>query len=370
MTCGIQVKLHGKFGNKMNLAEPTRETKKFTSAILGTGSAEVLDALDGAHLVITGASGFVGTALLEELNRRLPVGHLRRLTCIARKQPSLHFQEAIQDLNVQWFQLDIRHGMKGVPAAEFVIHAATTSSATAQAEDPLTLIKGIVDGSIAVVDWAKATNCHPRVLFTSSGAIYGFPVAAGAKFRETDPGNVESFSNSNAYAESKRLAETVFAVAATLGIVEPVIARLFSFIGPHIPCNGHFAVGNFLGNAVNGKPVVIEGTGRPRRSYLYESDMAAWILRALTVPTIPNFPLNVGSSQAVSIWEMGKLISEQAGVDLIVKGDLAADGLRLDYVPDTTATEKFLGVTTATSLSQSIKSSLLGLALSLPHNPR
>jgi len=369
MTYGIQVKLRGKFGKKLRSAEPTREAKKYTSAILGTGSAEVLDALEGVHLVITGASGFVGTALLEDLNRRLPVGHLRRLTCISRKQPSLHYQEAIRNLNVQWLPLDIRHGMKGVPAAEFVIHAATTSSATAQAEDPLALIKGIVDGSIAVVDWAKSTNCLPRVLFTSSGAIYGIPVAAGAKFRETDPGNVESFSNSNAYAESKRLAETVFAVAATLGIVEPVIARLFSFIGPHIPCNGHFAVGNFLGNAVQGKPVVIEGTGRPRRSYLYETDMAAWILRALTVPSVPNFPLNVGSRQAVSIWEVGKLISEQAGVGLDVKGDLAADGLRLDYVPDTTATEEFLGVTMATSLTRSVERSLRGLALSLPKNP-
>jgi len=332
--------------------------------ILGSGPRDLCDALDGARLVITGASGFVGTAVLHELNKRLPPNHLKDLTCVARRNPDPLTLGQLKNLSPKWLQADVESRLTDLQQADFLIHAATPSNASIQARDPLSLVQGIVNGMTEIVNWAARNSNCPRILFTSSGAIYGDLDKGDKPIKETQHGILESYSAQHAYAEAKRLAETVLKLSGESGALQPICTRLFSFIGPNLPMNGHFAVGNFLSDAIRRKPVVIAGTGNVRRSYLYESDMAAWILRALTIEKIPDSALNIGSPQGMTLATVGESVAEAAGVALVINGDPDRDGTRLNYVPDTEFTETNLGVRQAVGFEQSVYKSLKQLEIS------
>jgi dTDP-glucose 4,6-dehydratase len=331
------------------------------------GSVELLERLDGSHLIITGASGFVGTALLQELQQRLPKNHLKKLTCVSRSLPRNTEGSPLAGLNVEWVNLDVETQLVKLPPADYLIHAATPSNAQVQAADPLALMQGIIRGVMSVIEWAKTNPVPPRVLFTSSGAVYGRLNMFSGPFSEHDPGLLESFSIDNAYAEGKRVGETFLALAGNAGLLSPVCARLFSFIGPHLPQNGHFAIGNFIGSASKGEPVVIQGTGTLRRSYMYETDMAAWILRGLSKPEAPLGPINIGSPIGMSLAEVGAAVAKLADVDLVIQGNVECDGKRLDYVPQTANTESELAVKQTVSLTESIVKTLNSCATSDKH---
>lgn len=325
-------------------------------------SAEILENLKGSTLAITGASGFVGTSILEELNRRVPKNHIGRVLCVSRSEPDRGRYSSLKNIDIEWVQQDVELGLHQVPSAEFMIHAATPSSANVQKADPLALVHGMIRGVASVIDWARMCSTPPRVLFTSSGAVYGHLNSRHSNFKESEPGILESYAAGNAYAEAKRLCETMILLSGDDGILDPVCARLFSFVGPHLPMNGHFAIGNFIGSAIRGKPVLIRGTGTPRRSYLYESDMASWILRALTMKERIDHPLNIGSSSGFALSEVGAAVARLAGVELVIEGDEELDGARLDYVPDTQKTESALKVWQSMSLEQAIEKTIGGYA--------
>ena len=172
------------------------------------------------------------------------------------------------------------------------------------------MIDTIVNGMRAVLARAESWG-HVRMLFTSSGAVYGRQPPDITHLAEDDRGGPDPLAPANAYHEGKRLAEMLGALSTAAGSLDVVNGRLFAFLGPHLPLDAHFAAGNFLRDALAGGPIVVGGDGTPFRSYQYPSDLVVWLL-ALLVRGTPGHAYNVGSDEAVDIRALAERIAVAA----------------------------------------------------------
>jgi len=163
----------------------------------------------------------------------------------------------------------------------------------------------------------------------------------------------------NAYASGKRAAEALFALAEHEGVCRPTVARLFAFSGRHLPLEQHFALGNFVRDALHQRPIRIRGDGLTVRSYLDGDDMARWILAALAGPPHSKVA-HVGSEVPISIRNLAELVKNIARtllhIDLEVQihGSLSELDGRHRYIPSTKITRSTLNVRETVTLSQSI----------------
>jgi len=270
--------------------------------------------LKGARLFITGGTGFIGCWLLESLvyaDRRLKLGLnatvlTRDPDAFRQKAPHLVDSSAIQLLKGNVLELP------EVPGSySHVIHAATEASAQLLRSDPLCMFDTIVLGTRNILDWASATSAE-RVLFTSSGAVYGRQPWELERIPDDWIGAPDCSSPLAAYAEGKRAAENLCSIFSEQRGLPVAIARCFAFVGPYLPLDIHFAIGNFIRDAMAGGPVIVNGDGTPYRSYLYASDLTVWLWHLLVRGT-PALPVNVGSEESVTITELAACVARTLG---------------------------------------------------------
>jgi dTDP-glucose 4,6-dehydratase len=319
------------------------------------------DALRGARIFLTGGTGFFGTWLLETLvraNATHGVGAsavvlTRDAAAFRRKAPHL-----ADDRAVAFHAGDVRTFAAPGGAFTHVVHGATAASAALNAAAPGEMFDTIVDGTRHVLDVARARGAT-RVLLVSSGAVYGRQPGALTHVPETFEGGPDPLDPGQAYAEGKRAAELLGASASRLPNGPAVtIARCFAFVGPHLPLDAHFAIGNFIRDALAGGPIRLTGDGTPWRSYLYAADLAAWLWTILARGEAGR-AYNVGSADARDLWETAHVVARAAGGCDVTRASTPRPGaLAPRYVPDATRARTELGLAEWTPLEPAVERSL------------
>lgn len=287
---------------------------------------------DHSRVIVTGATGFVGLWLLATLAelRRTRTGCQLELVALVR-DPTRARSRMGESLwcEVQPVVADVRDAFD-LPPATHVVHGATPASIRSGSTDARGVLLASVVGTHHLIQSLAATGGRPRVLHLSSGAVYGQQAPDLAAIPETWTGGPVPYLRSTPYAEGKRAAEALLQDADRDGVLHAVQARLFAFMGPLLPIEEGFAIGNFAQDAAHGRNIVVHGDGSVVRSYLDAKDLAAWLIALLAVG-LTDRPYNVGSPYARNLGEWAKLCADIVGVD--VKLGSNHPGERSRYIP-------------------------------------
>jgi nucleoside-diphosphate-sugar epimerase len=306
-------------------------------------------------VLITGATGFVGTHVLESVRHaRERTGAGVRVVAPARDPAKLH-ERLPWTKDAAWLEVprgDVRDFMMPAGLVDLVIHSANTASPAEIAGTPKEVARMVVDGSTRIHELAAAAGAR-RMLQVSSGSVSGAHHAPSPPIAEDDPGAPQGAGPAEQLARAKRDAERALLLAAKLGSPEIVVARGFALCGPWLPLDSAFAFGNFVGAALRGEPIVVSGDGTPVRSYLYSGDMVAWLWTML-LRGANGRPYNVGSAHAVTIGDLAHHVATLLGGSVEVARTPKPGVPAHWHVPDTTRVRTELGLEETVSLDDAI----------------
>jgi UDP-glucose 4-epimerase len=243
--------------------------------------------------LVTGGAGFLGSALA---NKLAADGHA---VCVLddlsngladKLRPEIQFTQGdINNIPLLWSLLRdvdcVYHLAARVSVAESVLHPQAYNAVN-------------VGGTVSLMEAMRDTGVR-RVVFTSSGAVYGrLPTQP---VHENDTPNPDS-----PYAVSKWAAEQYIHTIGRLWDIETVALRIFNAYGPQqsLPISHAPVIPRFLHQAVTGGSVVLYGDGQQTRDYIYVTDVVAALLAAATAKAVNRQVINIGSGVETSLVQL------------------------------------------------------------------
>lgn len=323
-----------------------------------THTAGVWNQLDRARIFVTGGTGFFGCWLLETFAHACDELRLGASMTVLTRSPEA-FRARAPHLSahpaIHLIQGDIRSFDFPPGSFTHIIHGATQADAELNRAQPLAMLDTIVDGTRRTLDFAVAAGAR-RFLLISSGAVYGVQPPELTHIPETYSGGPDPLEPSATYAEGKRAAELLCGIYHRRHGFDCPVARCFTFVGPHLPLEAHFAIGNFIGDCLAGRAIHIRGDGTPYRSYLYAADLAIWLWTIL-VRGASCRPYNSGSEHAVNIAGLAAAVAAavRPATEIHVARAARPGSPAERYVPDTRRAREELGLRQHVSLEEAIR---------------
>jgi len=306
-----------------------------------------------SRILITGGTGFFGRSLLQRL--ALPVGDDLSITILSRRPEQ--FRKRHPDLAslADWTTGDILDPSSLPRGAQFthIIHGAADST-IGRSLKPSERYEQIVSGTRNVLDLARDVGAS-RFLFISSGGVYGQQPKDQEKIREEGVGMLDPSRTENTYSIAKRAAEELCWIYREAYGIQMVVARCFAFVGPDLPLDAHFAIGNFIRDALWREKITVAGDGNDVRSYLDQRDLAMWLFSMLEIGA-DGHAYNVGSDQPISILNLANLVRDLISPSKSVEicGAKGVGLLRSRYVPDISKARHELALDVTISLEDAI----------------
>lgn len=306
----------------------------------------LIDGLRGQSVSVIGGLGFSGTWIAEmvaALNDKF--GTAIRLHLIGREPQrwiAQHTRLHRDDIFLQ--AADIRSAFEFARDTTLVIHAAGIADPRIHASDPQLVYQSTLFGlDNALVATSRLENIQ-RFVLMSSGLVTG-QTDHLSPLIETEVGLIEFRRLHNLYAEVRRAAEAIANSYASQFRLPVSTVRAFSFLGPFQPVDAPWAVNNFIRDALSGNEIRIHGAGSSRRSYLYGSDVAAWLLQS-GLRGRDGVVYNLGGDEAITHAQAAQWVCEKITPEpKVLVRTLGNEHPRSsDFFPDVTFTKSELGV--------------------------
>lgn len=268
-------------------------------------------------LLLIGGSGFFGKSMLDAYGRGLlRTWEIDRLLIVARQATRLRqTNPELVTSEVELIDLDISSAAH-LPTADYVIHAAASTDAKRYLSTSDVEKANILAATKNYCALAKKNHSQSKIVYVSSGAVYGAQPSKLANIPEeySRTSSVsEMAENKRDYAAAKRDAEAMIEELGNAGL-HVSIARCFAFVGAYLPRDQHFAIGNFLGQALAQHTIEVKAASPVVRSYLYADDLARWLMH-LAARATPLCPIwNVGSPEAITVQDLATTIAARFGV--------------------------------------------------------
>jgi len=292
---------------------------------------EVGQALAGARVIVTGASGFIGFNMIQTLSR------LKAETLVIdRTYPNHHLP------NVQFEWADLRHLNENYEA-DYLIHLAAVTNAGYAERYPLDAFEANVLGTVNLLYHVKVAK---RILFPSTALTY--------KGSDTPISEEAEIDLSSVYALSKNLGEQVINFHCNRNGIPRTVVRFFNIFGPgQLPM---YIVPQVLSQIRENHRIEIRN-GSVMRDLLFVDDCIEAVLKLAVTPAAEDSVFNIGSGHIVSIADVAKAAVEASGQQDVEITDLEQ---KIDYSPeaimaDITKVNATVGWYPRTSLHEGLK---------------
>ena len=304
------------------------------------------------NFLITGAAGFLGSSLANQLARE---GHqVRGIDDLSTGDPQalvpdVHFTRGdVSDRPKLWTLLQ---------EVDVVYHLAARVSVPESILYPRDYNLVNVGGTVARMEAMRDVGVG-RVVLASSGAVYGDLGAQPLK---------EAFTPNprSPYAVSKLAAEYYVRTIGSLWGIETVSLRIFNAYGPgqHLPASHPPVVPHYLKQALRGGTLVAHGDGSQTRDYVYVDDVVSGLVAAATAPSINGLVINIGSGKETSITELIKCVQDVTGNNAEVIHNSKTSGGVSRLCADLSLASQKLNYRASIGLAE-------GLRLTLKRDPR
>ena len=310
-------------------------------------------------LLLTGGTGFFGKALLRHWRATHDSGGWGPQVTVLSRRPEIFLAQHPEFSHQPWLRFhagDILEPATLPASAGFthLLHAAADSTLGPQLT-PLQRYTQIVDGTRHLLDYAVSQGIA-RFLLVSSGGVYGPQPLELAQIPESYHAMPDPLQAEHAYSVAKRCAEHLCALYGLQHGVQTVVARCFAFVGRDLPLDAHFAIGNFIRDALTRAQITVSGDGTPVRSYMDQRDLARW-LEVLLLQGCAGQAYNVGSDVAISIAELAHRVRDllAPGKPVHIAAAASATSFRNRYVPSIAKARAELSLTLRHTLDDAVR---------------
>lgn len=273
--------------------------------------------LNGCNILITGATGLIGTCLTQVLMARSGKDYHVYATGRDEARAKERFAKFLSDPSFHFIPYDVTMPLEasGVPF-HYIIHAASNASPNFFANHPVEVIKSNILGVSHLMEYGISHQMR-RLLYVSTGEVYG--EGDGHEFKENFSGYVDCTSSRSCYPSSKRAAETLCVSYAAEYGADVVIARPCHTYGPHFTEKDNRVYAQFIRNVLQGQDIIMKSTGEQFRSWCYVVDCVSALLYIL-LRGINGQAYNIADhSSNISIRNLAEMIAGIGGKEVVMQ---------------------------------------------------
>lgn len=292
-----------------------------------------LSKLDGKTILITGATGLIGSTLVRFLARYAETAAAKpRILALVRspeKAARVFGGELMEQLDCVVGDVTVPMTIDG--SVDYIIHGASQTSSRSFVSEPVETIQTALRGTANMLELAREKKVKSFV-YLSSMEVYGAPQTA-TKIGEANPTNLDTMAIRSSYPESKRMCEALCAAYCSEYGVPSKVIRLTQTIGPGVAYEDGRVFAEFARCVIENRDIVLHTLGQTKRSYLYTVDAATAILTVLLAGENGQAYNAANEDTYCSIVDLGRTAlahSQDRGLTIRIEAD--NDGTR-GYAP-------------------------------------
>ena len=275
--------------------------------------------LSGKNILITGATGLIGTMLVDVLMNKNFEDNLNVKIYAAGRNEKIaesRFSDYLADKNFNFVKMNVNEPINLNFSVDFIIHAASNTHPMLYSSDPINTMLSNIIGTQNLLECGVKAKIQ-RMLFLSSVEIYGSALNAEDNFDEEYCGYINCNTLRAGYPESKRAGESLCQAYISQHDMDIVIARPCRIYGATMRLDDSKAMSEFIMNGVRKENIVLKSEGLPKFSYCYVTDCVSGIFYCLLSGKCGEAYNIADSSKILSLREIAEYIAEIAGKKVI-----------------------------------------------------